>query len=155
MTFKVDATTGLVEAPGLKANSITGDMIASQTIKANNIMIGDFNNLATIDEINNITISSYGQTMVSAGYNKLVTDSGAFLMFTEQRGPVPYKVGDVLYYEFTAKASSATTIQFGQWTYDLMTSWLGEDPDGVWAIDRSKLSEATQDYISAWPWVVE
>ncbi len=118
MTFKVDATTGLVEAPGLKANSITGTMIAGETITAKNLFVGDFANLATIDELNGITVSSYGQTQIVAGYNKLVTDSGSFLMFTEKRGPVPFALNDTIYYEFTAKATSATTAQFGAWTYD-------------------------------------
>ena len=117
LTFHLDATTGLLELPGLKANSITGDKIASKTIQAKNLLISDFANLATIDETNNITVNSYGQTMVSAGYNKLVNDTGSFLMFTDQRGPIPFAKDDTLYYEFTAKATATTTTQFGVWTY--------------------------------------
>jgi len=118
MTFKVDGTTGLVEAPGLKANSITGDMIATATLTAKNLLVGDYANIATINENIPVTISSYGQTMVSAGYNKLVNDAGNYLMFTDQRGPVPFSINDTLYFEFEAKATAATTAQLGVWTYD-------------------------------------
>jgi hypothetical protein len=46
LTFKLDANTGIVELPGIKANSITGDMIASGTITVKDLSVGDFTNLA-------------------------------------------------------------------------------------------------------------
>jgi hypothetical protein len=117
LTFKVDGSTGVVEAPGMKANSITGDKIAGSTITAKNLFVGDFANLATIDEVNGITVSSYGPTQIVGGYNKLITDSGNYFMFTDQRGPVPFELGETLYFEFIAKATVATTAQFNVWTY--------------------------------------
>lgn len=55
MTFKVDAATGIVEAPGLKANTIKGDMIDAGTITVRNISIGDFTNVAAGGEFNEAT----------------------------------------------------------------------------------------------------
>jgi hypothetical protein len=40
LTFKLDAATGYLEVPGLKANSITGDKIATKTLTADNIALG-------------------------------------------------------------------------------------------------------------------
>jgi len=45
LTFRVDAATGLVEAPGLKANTIKGDMIDAGTISASKLIIGAGDNL--------------------------------------------------------------------------------------------------------------
>lgn len=122
MTFKVDAATGLVEAPGLKANSITGDKIASDTILAESLVISDLGNYATINELTGQTVTSYGQTEIVNGYNQLVIDSGSYFFFTNRRGPNPFQVGDELFFEFTAKATAPTTASFALYTYDAASS---------------------------------
>ena len=52
LTFILDATTGIVELPGLKANSITGDKLAVDSISAKHLAIGDFTNVAYGGEFN-------------------------------------------------------------------------------------------------------
>lgn len=47
LTFSVNASTGEVEAPGIKANSIKGDKIESGSITTEKMRIGDFTNLVT------------------------------------------------------------------------------------------------------------
>jgi hypothetical protein len=44
LTFNLDASTGYLELPGLKANSITGDKIASDTISTRNLLVSDLTN---------------------------------------------------------------------------------------------------------------
>lgn len=43
--------------------------------------------------------------------------------------------------------SSTNDMSTGQWTYNLQTHWLGEDPEKRWIFDRSQLSEATIDFL--------
>jgi hypothetical protein len=107
-----------VTANAIAANAVTANAIAAFSISATKLQIGDFENLATISETNGITVSSYGQTQIVGGYNTLVADSGSFFMFTDQRGPVPFKDGDRLYYKFTAKATAATTASFSVYIYN-------------------------------------
>jgi hypothetical protein len=113
---RIQANT--VNADRFIANTITGNKIASNTIIARNLLIGDFQNLATINEMHGLTVTSYGQTQVVGGYNTLVADSGSFFMVKDQDGPVPFKNGDVLYYSLTAKATAATTANFGVYIYN-------------------------------------
>ncbi|UDL16782.1 minor tail protein [Arthrobacter phage Atuin] len=44
LTFSVDSATGLVKAPGLEANSIKGDKIASDTISTRTLLVSDMTN---------------------------------------------------------------------------------------------------------------
>ena len=122
LTFKVDAATGVVEAPGLKSNSIVGDMIAAGTIGADKISVSDFRNLATVNERTGV-MATYpsGETKVTSGFLDMVSPTQLYMMFTEKRGPVPFNANDEIYFEFTAKATAATTCNFSVWTYDAPT----------------------------------
>lgn len=120
-----DATIASAKIANLDAGKITSGTIDANRIGANTInvtklAVSDFTNLATLDEVNGVNVTSYGQTQIVGGYAKLVADSGTFLMFTDRRGPVPFKTGDRLYYEFTAKATAATTAKFAVYTYDAL-----------------------------------
>lgn len=119
LSFHLDATTGYLEVPGIKTNSLKGDAIETGTIGAEKMTIADFRNLATVNERTGVTSSfPSGQTKVTAGFLEMVSPSQSYIMFTEKRGPVPFDLNDELYYEFTAKATSATTCSFSVWTYD-------------------------------------
>lgn len=45
--------------------------------------------------------------------------------------------------------SSNNDAESGQWTYDLQTHWLGDDPNSSWIFDRTQLSPATTAYIDS------
>ena len=47
LSFHLDATTGKLEVPGLKANSVDGDVISAGSLTAQQIRLGDFSNLIT------------------------------------------------------------------------------------------------------------
>ena len=114
-----DAMINDLNASKINAGTIAAARIGANTITADKLYVGDFENLATINELIPINITSNGQTQVVGGYNCLVNDAGSYLMFTERRGPVPFKPGDKLYYRFTAKATAATTATLGVWVYNI------------------------------------
>lgn len=43
--------------------------------------------------------------------------------------------------------SSTNDAETGQWTYDLQTHWLGDNPNSKWIFDKTQLSPATISYI--------
>jgi len=45
--------------------------------------------------------------------------------------------------------SSSNDLTTGQWTYDLQTHWLGDDPKGKWVVDKSTLNSTTISYVDA------
>ena len=45
--------------------------------------------------------------------------------------------------------SSNNNMATGEWTYDLQTHWLGDDPEGAWVIDKSTLNTTTARYVDA------
>jgi hypothetical protein len=111
-------TTGLLAAARIAAKSITADKL----------IIGDFTNLATIDELAGLNLSAtqgqtYGSdTQITGGFLTRVSNAGSFFMFTFQRGPVPFSPGDQLQFTFMAKTtdgSTVTTVQPSVWVYPL------------------------------------
>lgn len=115
MTFKVDAATGLVEAPGLKANSITGDKIAADTISAKNIAIGDFTNVAYGGEFNdaadlvNWTLPAgvtYTTTLPQAGVGCLAVAASGSVRTVLLTSSVAVRPGDQFNIEFWYKTTS-------------------------------------------------
>jgi len=53
------------------------------------------------------------------------------------------------YYHYVQGISSQNDAQNGQWTYTLQTHWLGDDPNGKWAFDKSALSSVTIAHVDA------
>lgn len=85
LTFKVDAATGLLEVPGLAANSIKGDMIASKTIDVSKLTVQDFSNYVENPgfETGNLT----GWDVVGGWYvNNAAPHSGTYKALTQYTG---------------------------------------------------------------------
>lgn len=53
------------------------------------------------------------------------------------------------YYHYVSGISSSNSADSGQWTYTLQTHWLGDDPDGAWAFDKSSLTSNTLQAVDA------
>lgn len=103
---------------------IDGGLLEADTVTAKQIAIGDFTNLATIDEINGITVNnSWTTSTISGGYN--ISNSTSFFMFCDQRSPIPFRSGETLYFEFSAVATTAVTTNFGAWVYPNVTGSTG------------------------------
>jgi len=45
--------------------------------------------------------------------------------------------------------SSSNDLATGEWTYDLQTHWLGDDPEGQWVFDKASLESTTISYVDA------
>lgn len=53
------------------------------------------------------------------------------------------------YKHYVSAISSQWDLEKGVWSYDLTTSWLGEEPSGIWAFKTDGLAQATIDYLTA------
>lgn len=53
------------------------------------------------------------------------------------------------YFHYVSAISSEWDLDSGAWTYDLTTSWLGENPSAEWAFATTGLDAVTQQYLKA------
>lgn len=122
-----------VTAEKIAVNAVTAEKIESHSISTNHLNIGDNTNLSQANE--NIPNSLPGRiwngtsyeedgTSYSNGYKLNIQDgylvkktaTQTYMMFTDFI-PSSFQTGDELYYEFYAKADSATTISVNCWGY--------------------------------------
>lgn len=59
------------------------------------------------------------------------------------------RVTNETYYHYVMGISSSIDLSTGEWTYDLETHWLGEEPSDAWVVDVEELPAATRQYLSA------
>ncbi|MDR1278650.1 MAG: hypothetical protein LBK02_07855 [Treponema sp.] len=118
-------TANEIMAKTLTANEValhtlTGDLMAMNTITTKSLAVGDFTNLATVNE--NIPASMlpqgsvFGQTLIDGGYIVKADAGNEFLMFTDFPEGI-LQAGDEYYFEFSAKAAAATGGYLGAWGY--------------------------------------
>lgn len=140
---QLDENTTVIDGGNIITGTVTANQIAANSISAVHLNIGDSTNLAQANE--NIPNSLPGQiwngesyvsdgTSYSDNYKlKIFEDENTgekylikkdlrnpiqqnYMMFTDFI-PSSFRTGDELYYEFTAKAASATTIAVVCWGY--------------------------------------
>jgi len=124
MTFKIDATTGLVEAPGIKANSIKGDRLEGGTVSADKLIVGDFENhvidpyMSGIGAIGGATYFASTATSVSA--NAPYATLAKLNSRDSLESPSRYKTlraGETIYAEAWVRADNTaiSTLLLGVW----------------------------------------
>lgn len=59
------------------------------------------------------------------------------------------RVSNETYYHYVMGITSNLNMETGEWTYDLDTHWLGEDPEDAWVVDSEVLPTATKNYLNA------
>jgi hypothetical protein len=100
--------------------TLTGDLMAMNTITTKNLAVGDFTNLATVNE--NIPASMlpagfvFGQTLIDGGYIVKAAAGNEFLILTDFPEGI-LRAGDEYYFEFSAKAAAGTNGVMGAWGY--------------------------------------
>lgn len=52
------------------------------------------------------------------------------------------------YYHYVLAIRSDIDMESGEWTYEMNTHWLGQNPEDAWLIDVTQLDQATQNYLS-------
>jgi hypothetical protein len=118
-------TANEIMAKALTANEValhtlTGDEMAMNTITTKNLAIGDFTNLATVNE--NIPASMLpagfisGQTLIDGGYIIKAAAGNSDLIFTDFPEGI-LQAGDEYYFEFSAKAAAPTSGAVYAWGY--------------------------------------
>lgn len=109
-----------IDGGAIYANSVTADKIAAHSIGATQIAISDNTNLATANELYEDSlptdIASNWQSTISDGYLVKKATTQQYLMVTGYQ-PNNFNTGDELYFEFYAKAASATPIYITAWGY--------------------------------------
>ncbi len=58
------------------------------------------------------------------------------------------RVTNETYYHYVLGVSSNLDMESGEWTYDLDTHWLGEQPSDAWVVRVDELDQATQNYLN-------
>lgn len=59
------------------------------------------------------------------------------------------RVTSETYYHYVLGIKSSLDMESGEWTYDLSTHWLGENPSDAWVVDVEELDNATRQYLNA------
>lgn len=120
---------GSVTANAIAANSIGANAIAANAITANKLAIGDFSNLADMDEVNGTTVNTqWGySTTPGDGWNHFISPSNwPGMMMSNQKNPLPFEPGDQIYFTFDAIANTATTVHVAVWVFTTTTSGDGD-----------------------------
>lgn len=58
------------------------------------------------------------------------------------------RVTNETFYHYVQGITCSLNNETGEWTYDLDTHWLGEDPNDAWAVTPAVLTAETQSYLS-------
>lgn len=59
------------------------------------------------------------------------------------------RVTNETFYQYVESIACQLDMDTGQYTYDLETHWLGEDPTDAWAVTPEKLNDVTKAYLNA------
>ena len=59
------------------------------------------------------------------------------------------RVTNETFYHYVVGIKSTLDMEAGDWTYQLTTHWLGENPSDSWVVDVTELDGATQTYLNA------
>lgn len=59
------------------------------------------------------------------------------------------RVTDETFYHYVMGIKSNLDMESGEWTYDIQTHWLGEEPSDAWVVKVDELTNATQKYLRA------
>lgn len=134
MTFKLDATTGYLELPGIRANSINGDRLVAGSVTTDRLVVGDMTNyvidpyMSGSGKISGVTYVTASATSVSSGapYEKLIQANVRDIV--ENPGQMrPVSGGEIFYAEawVRADATAAKNIYLGIWSQseDGTNSW--------------------------------
>lgn len=134
---------GSIKAGVIDAGAVTADKIAAHAVTANKISIGDFTNLATVNEnypetMHTSIISGKTdiETISDVPYIKKYDENQLYLMFNTDKSPCVYRTDDEFYYEFIAHADTALSAKFIVWGYGF---------NGVCSEETSAFSIGTTD----------
>lgn len=98
------------------STSINGGMIATNTITANKIAVGDFNNYSQLQKGRNLT-NSYGNAIWSEA-NAEWTTSNAYFPFTLDNTDNAFNVGDKINIKCSVWVNQSASLPIGVWFYD-------------------------------------
>ena len=123
MTGGVLIENGAVDADKIAANSITADngkiasidaskitvgelngkLIKSGTVMSNSLVVGDFQNYATIDATRGVNVTNPAEwaTDSEGEWTKSKVGAGSYLFFMDRGGPIPFKTGEKFRVSFT------------------------------------------------------
>jgi uncharacterized protein YjbI with pentapeptide repeats len=96
---------------------INGGMIATNTILANQLYVGDFTNLATVDEITGSGHNNnYSAVSVSGAYLVHTPLTSTYFMFNDYL-PISFNSNEELYFEFYASNATSVSPTVKLWYY--------------------------------------
>ena len=98
------------------STSINGGMIATNTITANKIAVGDFNNYSQLQKGRNLT-NTYGNAIWSEA-NAEWTTSNAYFPFTLDNTDNAFNVGDKINIKCSVWVNQSASLPIGVWFYD-------------------------------------
>ena len=98
------------------STNINGGMIATNTVTANKIAIGDFNNYSQLQKGRNLT-NSYGNAIWSES-NAEWTTSNAYFPFTLDNTDNAFNVGDKINIKCSVWVNQSASLPIGVWFYD-------------------------------------
>ena len=143
-TANRNATMAKDEANAIKSNIyvpnttlINGGNIATGTINARSLAVGDFYNYATVNEHDpNSVTTAFGGTAISGGY---ITKKGSqtYVAFCDYT-PNCFRPGDKLYFQLNIKASAMTVVKAHVWFYDANHSYVDQQLFHIGGIDTTE-----------------
>ena len=118
----ITADSGVIaslDASKITVGEMDGKLIKANSILADRLVVGDFENYATVDPVlkTNVSHSSY-KTETVGDYASAI-GSGSYFMFRNPSNSVPFELGDKLRVTFDAKSSNTSNqnVTAQLWTY--------------------------------------
>lgn len=107
------------------STSINGGMIATNTVTANKIAVGDFNNYSQLQKGRNLT-NTYGNAIWSE-VNAEWTTSNAYFPLTLDNTDNAFNVGDKINIKCSVWVNQSANLPIGVWFYDSNKTNTGSD----------------------------
>lgn len=118
----ITADSGVIaslDASKITVGEMDGKLIKINTILADRLVVGDFENYATVDPVLKSNNSHPSYKTETVGDYASAIGSGAYFMFRDASNSVPFEINDKLRITFDAKSSNTSnqnvTVQL--WTY--------------------------------------
>lgn len=119
-TVLLDDSTTVIDGGNIITGTVTANQIAAHSIGATQMAISDHTNLSMANELYEgslpTDITNTWKPVINSGYLVKKAATQQYLMVTDYQ-PNNFNTNDELYFEFYAKAASATPIYVSAWGY--------------------------------------